>query len=148
MDGDHDGSTYEHRYDFARLNRQGRLVAAVMADGRWHTLNEIAHTLRQQGTMVSEASVSARLRDMRKARFGGFQIERRRTDNKALHAYRLNGHMPVLAVVPEPTKTDAADGELQRRLDLVLAMCDAADQAHTPHVRAASVRGAADGTLT
>lgn len=141
-DGDRDGSTFEHAYDFDRLNRQMRAVGEFMADGRWHLLHAIA-----AGVGAPEASVSARLRDMRKAKYGGFQIDRRRDpDSKGLWWYRLNGHMPVLTLASEPKP--AADAELQRRLDLVLAMCDAADEAHAGHLRVAQVRAAADGSLT
>jgi hypothetical protein len=55
------------------LGRQLRLVLDVMVDGRWRTLFEIA-----AATKAPQSSVSARLRDLRKARFGGHTIERRR----------------------------------------------------------------------
>lgn len=69
----HDGETFSARFDLARLNEQTRRVYAVMRDGAWRTLAEI-----RAATGDPEASVSARLRDLRKVRFGGFNIERRR----------------------------------------------------------------------
>ena len=42
-----------------------------MADGQWRTLKEIA-----AATGAPEASVSARLRDLRNERFGGYAVER------------------------------------------------------------------------
>lgn len=68
-----DGATYEPALDGVRLGSQLQRVAALMADGRWRTLAEIAGTADG-----SEAGVSARLRDMRKTRFGGHTVERRR----------------------------------------------------------------------
>lgn len=67
-----DGETYNPARDEARLTSQLDRVYAVMTDGRWRYLSEIAE--RVDG---SEASVSARLRDLRKPRFGGYTIERR-----------------------------------------------------------------------
>lgn len=63
-----DGATYNHQRDYARLNAQCRRVAEKMADGQPHTLRELSAK-----TGDPEASVSARLRDLRKA---GFNIER------------------------------------------------------------------------
>lgn len=58
---DRGGSTYDHARDFARLNTQQEKVWAVVRDGQWHTLADIA-----EKTGCPEASVSARLRDLRK----------------------------------------------------------------------------------
>jgi len=44
-----------------------------MADGRWHTLREISGQ-----TGDPEASISARLRDLRKRKFGGHSVLRQR----------------------------------------------------------------------
>lgn len=85
LSGDRDGATYEAQFDFDRLNRQQRLVYDAMADGHWRTLRRISDL-----TGCPEASVSARLRDLRKPKFGGFTVERRRHETKAgLYLYRL-----------------------------------------------------------
>jgi len=68
-----DGPTFDRALDGARLTGQLHRVLAVMRDGRWRTLREIAALVRG-----SEAGVSARLRDLRKARFGAHVVERRR----------------------------------------------------------------------
>jgi len=73
LDACADGRTYEHPQDHARLSRQRERVWDLMMDGRWRTLGEIASE-----TDHPEASVSARLRDFRKPRFGGHAVERRR----------------------------------------------------------------------
>ena len=67
-----DGPSIESR-DVERLGRQLDAVRKLMLDGEWRTLREI--TLH---TGASEAGASARLRDLRKARFGGYVVSRRR----------------------------------------------------------------------
>lgn len=66
-----DGETYEPDRDHLRLARQHVAVRREMSDGRWWTLRELAEVVG-----APEASVSARLRDLRKPRFGGYTIER------------------------------------------------------------------------
>lgn len=77
-----DGGTYEPEHDRARLGAQARLVWDVMIDGTWRTLAELADR-----TGAPEASVSARLRDLRKPEWGGYEVERRRRVNA--YEYRL-----------------------------------------------------------
>lgn len=72
---DFDGSTYERAKDCKRLNRQFDAVEKLMKDGKWRSLRDISLELD-----FPEASVSARLRDMRKPRFGAYVVERRRVD--------------------------------------------------------------------
>lgn len=69
--------------DEVRLSGQLLRVKALMSDGRWRTLRDIAE--RVGG---SEAGVSARLRDLRKQRFGSLSIERRRVSG-GLWEYRM-----------------------------------------------------------
>lgn len=69
---DFDGKTYDKSRDRSRLAAQLQLVRFAMSDGRWRTLDLIA-TL----TGAPPASVSARLRDLRKEKFGSFKVERR-----------------------------------------------------------------------
>ena len=67
-----DGLTFNHARDDTRLRKQLDAVRSVMMSGGWWTLAELSK--KAQG---SEASVSARLRDLRKTRFGGYTIDRR-----------------------------------------------------------------------
>lgn len=69
------GATYEPEFDYRRLNAQMRAVWECLRDGRWRTLAEIAAYAD-----YPEASVSARLRDFRKRKYGGHNVERRRRD--------------------------------------------------------------------
>lgn len=76
------GTTYSPERDQGRLKGQLAAVSGIMSDQQWHTLDEIA---RLAGG--SEASVSARLRDLRKAAFGQHAIDRRHIE-RGLWAYR------------------------------------------------------------
>lgn len=81
-----DGETFAPEHDADRLGRQMAAVKALMADGVWRTLAEIALE-----TGAPEASVSARLRDFRKDKFGSLVIERRRRGDpsRGLWEYRM-----------------------------------------------------------
>lgn len=81
-DGHRDGATYDAALDYERLNKQARRVYNVMRDGMWRSLANIA-----AHTGDPEASVSARLRDFRKQRYGGLTVQRRRVEG--LWLYRL-----------------------------------------------------------
>lgn len=78
-----DGKTYNPARDHSRLKAQFDAVRSFMLDGRWHTLTEIALKVGSP-----EASVSARLRDLRKSKFGGYKIERDHV-SRGLWQYRL-----------------------------------------------------------
>ena len=80
------GSTYEPEHDETRLNKQLRRVYDAMKDGEWLTLDEIAGKTGDQCQ-----SISARLRDFRKPRFGGHEVQRRRRGepSQGIHEYKL-----------------------------------------------------------
>ena len=80
---DSDGETYERERDYGRLVGLLGRVRVVMNDNRWHTLAYI-----QSIAGGTEASCSARLRDLRKARFGGYRVERRHVSD-GLWEYRV-----------------------------------------------------------
>ena len=82
------GDTFSPSLDAARLTKQLARVQALMRDREWRTLAEIGFEVGA----VSEAGVSARLRDLRKAKHGGYTVERRRVPGaRGLHQYRLLG---------------------------------------------------------
>ena len=74
------GATFNPERDGKRLNAQTQRVHDLMRDGQWRTLAEIA-----SGTGDPEASVSARLRDLR--RFG-FTVDRAYV-SQGLHKYKV-----------------------------------------------------------
>ena len=69
---DHDGETYDRPRDQVRLNAQQQRVFDVMKDGKWRTIIAIGYVTRDP-----QASISARLRDLRKPKFGGHIVERK-----------------------------------------------------------------------
>jgi hypothetical protein len=77
-------TTYVPELDFNRLSTQLEKVRQLMSDGEWRTLGEIS--AKAQG---SEASVSARLREIRK---NGRTVERRRKGDprSGLFEYRVS----------------------------------------------------------
>jgi hypothetical protein len=66
-----DGSTYDAARDEVRLTGQLQNVRQILSDNRWHTLSEIAQRIGG-----SEAGISARIRDLRKPKFGNHTIDR------------------------------------------------------------------------
>lgn len=82
---DFDGATYDRERDGERLGAQMKAVRDLMlsGDGEWRTLPYIAAWVG-----YPEASVSARLRDLRKEKFGAYNVERRYVAN-GLWEYRV-----------------------------------------------------------
>jgi len=78
-----DGDDYVHTRDVARLTGQILRVHQFMTDWQWHTLAQIA-----AATGAPEASASAQLRNLRKVRFGKWEVSRRHV-NGGLYEYRL-----------------------------------------------------------
>jgi hypothetical protein len=84
-----DGETYDKAKDGERLTSLMGRVSSLMSDGQWRTLAQIVTACG--GT---EASVSARLRDLRKdkfrKRYPNEDVVRRRVENgNGLHEYKV-----------------------------------------------------------
>lgn len=81
-----DGATYDAPLDHERLGAQALRVWTVVSDGRWRTLAEIEAECGDP-----QASISARLRDFRKPKFGEHLVERRRRgeEHRGLFEYRV-----------------------------------------------------------
>jgi len=87
------GETFDPKQDGGRLVGQlGRVRDFLLArEGRWLTLEQIAKGCAP----ATEAAVSARLRDLRKPRYGGFIVEGRRSaPGRGLWVYRLRRAVP------------------------------------------------------
>lgn len=69
------GSSYDAKVDEVRLTGLLARVFEVMSDSKWRTLREIQDAICANS---SDASISARLRDLRKKAFGGHTVNRRR----------------------------------------------------------------------
>ena len=98
-----DGATYEPEHDRERLGAQLLRVRDTVVVGGWWTLAEI-----EEVTGDPQSSISARLRDLRKPRFGAIEIARRRRPGipkrHGIHEYRYVGRItaPSPPPLPEP----------------------------------------------
>ena len=83
-----DGETYSSPRDGRRLTKQLERVRLLMWDGRWRSLAAISEAVE-----APSASVSARIRDLRKPKFGGYTVERRNAGG-GVWDYRLTARAP------------------------------------------------------
>lgn len=86
-----DGATYDATKDCARLTGQLGRVYHCLQSGTWWTLAELSvqcARLRTDGHWDSDAALSARIRDLRKPKFGGHTVEAKRIAG-GLWVYRL-----------------------------------------------------------
>jgi len=80
-----DGKTYDPALDGDRLRRQLGRTWEALRNGEWLTLFELSVK-----TADPEASLSARIRDLRKEKFGSYKVLRRRRDGEGgLWEYRM-----------------------------------------------------------
>lgn len=86
-----DGETFDVEQDQARLAGQLARVFVLMSDGEWRTSDDIKAQIKVATKIDdSEAGISARLRDLRKPRFGSHTVERRRTaPDSGLYEYKV-----------------------------------------------------------
>lgn len=81
------GHAFDRRLDGARLGRQlddvRNYMLGLPAD-QWRTLPEIAVAIHHP-----EASISAQLRHLRKAEFGGYIVNKRRVAQSGLWEYQV-----------------------------------------------------------
>lgn len=75
------GSDYVPELDHARLGKQITDIFNLMKDGQYRTLREI-----EQATGHPQASCSAQLRHLRKARFGSHTVNKQRRISTAPEA--------------------------------------------------------------
>lgn len=83
-----DGETYEPEKDQPRLKSQLDAVKHLMRDGRPRTIPAIRSALYRTGIRATEQGISARLRDLRKERYGSHNIIRQRVSG-GLFSYRI-----------------------------------------------------------
>lgn len=84
MNARFDGETFDEVLDGKRLASQLERIKKLMSDRRWRSLSSIARIIGG-----SEAGVSARLRDLRKPRFGSYIVQRQRVGETGLFVYRV-----------------------------------------------------------
>ncbi len=85
-----DGPCYIPEYDQRRLTGQLLRIFDSMSDGAWRTLSEI-----EAVTGDPQASISAQLRHLRRPRFGGHTVEKRRRGEPSAGwwEYRISGRL-------------------------------------------------------
>jgi hypothetical protein len=87
MNNNFSGITYNKKKDGARMRSQLDRVRKIMSDGKWFTLDELSALCGG-----SVASISARIRDLRKSKFGGHAMQGRRIPQmNGLWEYRMPG---------------------------------------------------------
>lgn len=83
------GETYLPERDEQRLTTQLDAVQELMKDGRWYTLESLRNQVRSVTQKhATESSISARIRDLRKPEFGGYEMQHRHVSN-GLWEYRM-----------------------------------------------------------
>jgi hypothetical protein len=82
-------ATWDEQRDGARIAKQRDDIWNAIRDGNWYTLSQL-----EQTTGHPQSSISARLRDFRKARYGSHRIERGYVD-RGLWQYRLADNVQI-----------------------------------------------------
>lgn len=84
-----DGPSFDSAIEGKALTRQLDKVRDLMLDGSWRTPQEIVKAVKTGTEQPGEAAVTARLRDLRKSRFGGYTVERRRREGTRAFEYQV-----------------------------------------------------------
>tara|TARA_Y100000310_G_scaffold341967_1_gene443125 strand:- start:5377 stop:5703 length:327 start_codon:yes stop_codon:yes gene_type:complete len=80
------GPDYIPSKDHKRLTTQKDRIKSLMIDGTWRSLSDIREALG-----YPEASISAQLRHLKKGKFGGYCLEKRRSKNQeGLFEYKIS----------------------------------------------------------
>ena len=78
------GPAFEEKVDGKRIRTQMDTIRSYMLQAGWQILAEIA-----EATDVPPASASAQLRHLRKTRFGGYDVRKRRRGDGGTWEYRV-----------------------------------------------------------
>jgi hypothetical protein len=102
--GDRDGRTFVPGLDRFALDTQAGLTFLYLSTHGWVTPKEVAEAIGWEDW--DHGSVTARFRDFRKPKFGGYIVARRRVaGSKRLHEYRLMDPEEEACPSPSPTST-------------------------------------------
>lgn len=98
-DPDFDGSTYDRGIDHASLRSNLDAIRdEMLRDRSWRTADAIATA----AGVDPRAAVKERIRDLRKPKFGGYNVESDRSpDNHRVWIYRIVGQPTTAALVTE-----------------------------------------------
>ena len=78
-----DGDDIVAERDDPRLSSQLEKIKKLVLDGKWRSLKQIS-----EATKAPHASVSAQLRNLRKRKFGAYEVQRRHVDG-GFYQYRV-----------------------------------------------------------
>lgn len=87
-----DGDTFDPKLDGKRLSTQLWKVFTALYGGDWLSLIEIAN--KAGLSMAQLPGITARIRDLRKIRFGSHTVERRRVKETGVWEYKLTVRQP------------------------------------------------------
>lgn len=94
-DAHFDGETYVPEFDHDRLKGQMLRVYKLLSFfGKGHQLWLSLADL-ERGTGDPQASISARIRDLRKAKFGSHNVHKRRRGNPSMGVWEYLLHQPM-----------------------------------------------------
>jgi len=91
-----DGPAYEAEKDYERLSGQIRVVLEVLKQSslsaRWLTVEQIRRRcLLEHDEQFPEPSISAQIRNLRKSRFGSWNISGRYRKGVRIYEYKIEG---------------------------------------------------------
>ena len=105
------GETYAKHLDETRLDTQIAKVYRMMKRSSWTSLAVLSTQCD-----CSEASVSARLRDLRKPQWGGHDIDKKRMEG-GLWAYKMTSDKPLL----DGKRAESLKSAARKRIEAFLA---------------------------
>ena len=137
------GKNWNEWDDVVESQAQDQRAACMLllGDGNWHTTIEI---LRACGSTAGTAGVTARLRDLRKAKFGGHNIQSRRSRVQHLYGVDPSGYaIWEYRLVPgaAPTRHDKLTQLKASLLDAQIEIANLRGQLAEAHVKIAVLEG-------
>lgn len=78
------------KIEFPEAKTLTQMVFEIMREGGWYMPYELCRFIQaRHGMMASDASITARLRDLRKSAYGAHVIEKRIREGSRAYEYRL-----------------------------------------------------------
>lgn len=137
---DFDGATYVEELDQERLGSQLEKIKVLMMDQTWRTKSEIAAAIGN----IDDASINARLCDLRKEKFGSYPVHSRRksgAETKGVWEYQLG--FPGQGQ-PKSIKPAQERAELESRIRMLRDNLERIADAHDPLAMRRMARSALD----
>lgn len=71
------------------------IILNLLSSGNWYAPHEVNMQLRLQGCHVSPEATTARMRDLRKAKFGGYILNKQKRIGTEYYEYRVIGRVEI-----------------------------------------------------